>query len=442
MRNSGYVVEGVEMKILVNAFAFSPIRGSECAVGWNMVNELAKMHNVTVLFGDVWQHRISFAEMVEHVSKNKGQIEVWHGHSLFRVNGFRAIYIEPSTVIGIITRLHKIPGFWMLYYVAYRLWQKRAFKAAKELLKESGFDVVHQLNMIGYREPGYMWKLGVPFFWGPVGGAPNEPLPYLRLFSLRGRFFVLIRTVLNEVEKRLNLRARAAARKARKVWAVTDADYRMIRELWGVECEKMVETGTVLRRERITRSWDGSSTLQMVWSGLHVPRKALPILLCALARVKAARRNLNVRVEVLGDGPETAAWKKLAIKMGVGDFLRWHGRLTHDKALAVMNSSHVLVFTSLKEGTPHVVLEALSLGLPVICHDACGMGTVVDETCGIKVPLKNPRLSVDEFARAIESILSKPHRVEELSKGAVRKSDGSTWEILARKISEEYENAQ
>ena len=430
------------MKVLINAFAFSPSRGSECAVGWNIVNELAKMHDVTVLFGDVWQHRLSCEEMMEYVTKNNGRVEAWHGHSLFQVNGFRAIYIEPSTVIGIITRLHKIPCFWMLYYVAYRLWQKRAFKAAKKLLKESGFDVVHQLNMIGYREPGYMWKLGVPFFWGPVGGAPNEPLPYLQLFSLRGRLFVLIRTILNEVEKRFNLRARAAARKARKLWAVTDADYRMISELWGIDCEKMVETGTVLRRERVIRSWDGCSTLQMVWSGLHVPRKALPILLRALARVKSTRGDLNVRVEILGDGPDTMSWKKMAIKMGVGDLLRWHGRLTHDAALSVMNSSHMLVFTSLKEGTPHVVLEALSLGLPVVCHDACGMGTVVDETCGIKVALKNPRLSVDGFAWAIESILSNPHRVEELSKGAVRKADGSTWNVLARKISAEYESAK
>jgi hypothetical protein len=27
------------------------------------------------------------------------------------------------------------------------------------------------LNMIGYREPGYLWKLNVPFVWGPMGGT-------------------------------------------------------------------------------------------------------------------------------------------------------------------------------------------------------------------------------------------------------------------------------
>ena len=68
-----------------------------------------------------------------------------------------------------------------------------------------------------------------------------------------------------------------------------------------------------------------------------------------------------------------------------------------------MRDADVFVFTSLQEGTSTVVMEALALGLPVICHDACGMGVAVNERCGIKVPMISPGLSQGGFAAAIRS---------------------------------------
>ena len=41
------------MRVLLSAFGFSPYRGSECAVGWNIARELARLHDVTVVTGDV-----------------------------------------------------------------------------------------------------------------------------------------------------------------------------------------------------------------------------------------------------------------------------------------------------------------------------------------------------------------------------------------------------
>ena len=54
-------------------------------------------------------------------------------------------------------------GLPMLYYLGYKYWQKSAFTKAKKLHKIEKFDVVHQLTQISFREPGYWWKLGIPF---------------------------------------------------------------------------------------------------------------------------------------------------------------------------------------------------------------------------------------------------------------------------------------
>lgn len=413
------------MKILISAFGFSPYRGSECAVGWNICNELAKMHDVTVLCGDVRGDCPTKQELTRYYIKE--------GHPSPRK--LRIEYLAPNILISGLEKIHKIPGLWMFYYFAYNLWQRKTYKHAKNLHAKYSFDVVHQLNMIGYREPGYLWKLQAPFVWGPIGGAPNEPIAYYSMFNGMGRVRVVVRAMLNELQKRICIRAKRAARIAKKIWAVTDADYRMISGLWGVECEKMVETGTILRNDGRVRNWDGKSPLRIIWSGIHTSRKALPVLLYALSKV----RNYDWQLDILGDGPENKSWKHLAETLGIAGRLLWHGMVAHDEALKIMDRGQVFAFPSLKEGTPHVVLEALSLGLPVICHDACGMGTVVTRDCGFKIPLKDPETSIWGFVEALQAIATEPGLIASKSLAAIERARELSWAAKARQISVAYE---
>ena len=43
-------METKRLKVLVIAHEFSPIKGSECAVGWNIAIRLARYHDITVLY--------------------------------------------------------------------------------------------------------------------------------------------------------------------------------------------------------------------------------------------------------------------------------------------------------------------------------------------------------------------------------------------------------
>ena len=411
------------MRVLINAFACSPYRGSECAVGWNIPMALAHLHDVTVICGDL-----------------KSAQSNWRDLSAYGLNKipFAVEYVAPTKLISLLERLHRIPGLWFLYYVAYNLWQRKAYVRARKLHLKRPFDVAHQLNMIGYREPGYMWGLGIPFVWGPIGGAPNEPWAYMELFSLSGCIKVGCRTLLNEIQKRICWRARLAAARARKLWVVTSADEEMVSVIWHRPCERCLETGIVPQKAAFVRKWAPSEPLRLVWSGIHTSRKALPILLHALARING---KVDFRLDVLGEGPESASWRKLAAQLGIADRLTWRGRIDHDAALLCMDEAHVLAFTSIKEGTPHVVTEAVSLGLPVICHDACGMGTVVTETCGIKIPLKEPKTSIAGFASALLQLAHNPRDVETLSQGTLLRAKELSWATKASVIARGYAEA-
>jgi hypothetical protein len=173
--------------ILVSAYAFSPYQGSECAIGWNVVTRLAKFHDVTVLCGDLAGSRKMKADLDRYFEVNPA------------IKGLTIQYVDTNWLIRIFEQLHNIPGLWMLYYLAYNVWQRKAYHTARDLHTKCPFDLAHHLTMQGYREPGYLWKLPIPFIWGPVGGCADEPLSFLGLFSLRGKLNVITRHICNSI---------------------------------------------------------------------------------------------------------------------------------------------------------------------------------------------------------------------------------------------------
>jgi glycosyltransferase involved in cell wall biosynthesis len=141
---------------------------------------------------------------------------------------------------------------------------------------------------------------------------------------------------------------------------------------------------------------------------------------------------------VVGDGPETAHWKSLAQSLGL-TAIHWTGHVSQELALREMSGADLLAFTSVMEGTPHVVLEALSLGVPIVCHDACGMGIAVNNDCGIRIPLQDSAASIAGFAGAITRLAASPAELTRLSQGALRRADDLSWDSKVDQMLQVYD---
>jgi glycosyltransferase involved in cell wall biosynthesis len=76
--------------------------------------------------------------------------------------------------------------------------------------------------------------------------------------------------------------------------------------------------------------------------------------------------------------------------------------------------------------------------MPVICHDACGMGIAVNESCGIKIPMCDPATSIEGFKNAIERFSVEPDLLEQLSLGALRRASELSWESHIDRICDSY----
>ncbi|HVT89958.1 MAG TPA: glycosyltransferase [Tepidisphaeraceae bacterium] len=411
-------------RVLVSAIAVSPTRGSEAGIGWNIGSRLARHHDVTLMCvpGTTYPHR----KEIEAYLKEHGLIP-----------GLTMLFVEETPLYKFFDKTSSslLRPF---YYVGYASWQRAAYRKVRELHAENPFELTHHLNILGYREPGYLWKLPIPFFWGPVAGASNMPWSYFKMLSWRDRLAYGLRNIANEIQKRIYPRPRKAARAAAHIWAIGEDNRQMFTDVFNVPAECLCEAGGKPRPHIATiKTYDPQrEPLRLVFAGYHIGRKAVPLVLHAIARIG---NEFPVHFTSLGSGPERAKWQALAQELGIADKVNWIAELPHEQAMQEMSRAHLFAFPSLQEASSTVTLEALSLGLPVICHDACGMGFIVNDDCGVKVAMTSPEISIEGIAGALRRMHSDPSELTRLSHGALKRSEELSWDYAAQQIAEGYD---
>jgi len=105
---------------------------------------------------------------------------------------------------------------------------------------------------------------------------------------------------------------------------------------------------------------------RIVMAGRLTRQKDYPTMLEALALLRK-QRTLDVRLVILGDGPDRPALEAKAHQLGVADGIEWSGWVKNIHA--VMARCDVFALTSIYEGFANVLVEAMACGLPVISTD-------------------------------------------------------------------------
>lgn len=407
------------LKVLVSAFACNPYCGSEEGVGWGWVIALAERHDLWIITADF--HRLSIEKAIQdtpqffsHLKFHFITPEPWH---FSPTKGWR--FIEGSIFKPIMNG-------------AYRLWQRDAFQIAKELHREIKFDIVHQLTYVGFRFPGHLWKLDLPFVCGPIGGLENTPWRFLPKFGFNGYLYYACRNIINSIDKRFLPGPKKAFIRARGgIIAATNGIRKEILRWYGVESEVICEIGPPSEVTQDHSLREPGELLNLSWSGQHLPGKALPLLLHAIAKVPT---DLKWQLDILGNGPCNKKWQRNAGKLGMNNRCKWHGKLPRTGAIRRVHRSHLFIITSMKDLTSTVLLEALSQGVPVICPDHCGFTDVVTEDCGIKIAVKTPRQFATDLAAAITLLAKDEEKRRRLAKGALRRIEDFSWEEKAKQI--------
>ncbi len=166
--------------------------------------------------------------------------------------------------------------------------------------------------------------------------------------------------------------------------------------------------------------------------GRLTAQKDHPTFLRAAALV--ARQVPDVDFLVVGEGAERAALEALARQLGLAPRVRFLG-LRHDVP-ALMRASDVLTLTSVYEGFPNVLLEAMASGAVAVATAVDGaVEVVVPEETGLLVPPRAP----EAVAAAVQRVLGDPVLAERLARAARRRVEVEfTVEAMARRTMAAY----
>ena len=154
---------------------------------------------------------------------------------------------------------------------------------------------------------------------------------------------------------------------------------------WGVPEEKLrviynavdLAAYTDLPSREEAQAQLGLSGRVVLTAARLTPWKGVDRLIAALPAWREAIPEVNL--VVVGDGPERANLERLVQWSGVAEVVRFVGQVPHEQMPLYLRAADVFVLYSGYEGLPHVVLETMAAGVPVVASRKGGIPEVVED---------------------------------------------------------------
>jgi len=171
--------------------------------------------------------------------------------------------------------------------------------------------------------------------------------------------------------------------------------------------------------------------------GRLIPLKRIDNLIRAIAELP------DCRLIIVGDGPEEQNLKNIARELGINSRVIFTGQVSRKKALSYLKSADLFVQTSIHETFPHVILEAMQIGVPVIATKVGGIAEIVeDSVTGLLVEPNNN----DKLKEAIDLLIKDEelrkkfvsNANEQIKKFSIEKMVENTLQVFSEATSEFY----
>jgi len=153
--------------------------------------------------------------------------------------------------------------------------------------------------------------------------------------------------------------------------------------------------------------------------------KAYHVLIGAVGRLRAG--GANVRLRLVGDGPDREELAAHAAALGLGNAVRFEGSLNQDRVRELYRKCDVFALASFEEGVPVVLMEAMAMEIPCVATHITGVPELIrNEVDGLLVAPSDE----EGLAAAIRRLIDDPELRRRLGPAA------------RRRVSEEYDLAR
>jgi len=372
------------MKVLISAIACSPYGGSELYVGWSALKCLAQDHELWVLTSG--RHR---AEIEDAVARGllPGQVHFVYAGQFKEYHPNRLLARMQS-------------------WKEYLNFSRSILAVARALHEKEKFDLVHHVTYATWRIATPLWRLGVPFVFGPIGGNTNVPLRFLPILSPVAAGFELLRTASNQVS-RVSPAVRASLQHAAHVFTPDAETAALVARIRGASdgvsalCHAFFSPATIQMFARHGTARPASAPLRIFAGGNLIGTKGVALALPALARAKT--QGVRFHYQLGGGGPELARLKKLVRQLGLSEDVTFVS-LSGEAYRQALGASHLYLLPSLRESAGLTMMEAMLSGCVPIVADCGGPARIVTGECGYKIAVTSRQQMIADLTETLVTL--------------------------------------
>jgi len=285
----------------------------------------------------------------------------------------------------------------------------------RKLIRENKVDIIHQPIPVSPKALSSIYGFDMPVVIGPMNGGMHYPPGYEKYQSNHERKFVKaarqIAWLLNWIVPGKRRATTLLVANNRTKEALPVGNHPRVIEL--------VENAVDLTTWNTPHPRNQTATFKIVFMGRLVHWKAVDITIEAIKL--AAERGIAVTLTILGDGEERSALENLASALHVKEIVEFRGFVPQIECAEILKQSDALILNSVYECGGAVVLEAMSLGLPVIAADWGGPADYLDSSCGILVSPVPKESYSQRLADAIVELAKNPSLREKMGQAGFAK---------------------
>lgn len=400
------------MKILISAYACETGRGSEGEIGWRMVHELARSHDVRVITRANLRpvHEAAFA-----MAPKPERLEF--------------IYFDLPWIFRFYKRGKR---FFLVYYY---LWQIGVGLRARNALREAPADVLHHLTGGMDWMPSGLALCPGPFVWGPVGSENTHPT-ILSTLPFAARAKEAVRVALRWTLRTFDPFTRITAARANPILSHTPET---LPRHYRPKVRPFFQTGIadLPALARPKEEFRRGEVLRMVYAGELKDWKGARIALDAALRF--FETDPHAELVIVGDGPLRGQMEAATAAHPEGARVTFLGKVSMERLVDELHLGDVFLYPSFHHGLATVVLQAMLTGLPVVCIEGDATGRAIGMTAGVTAQLSKETPPHAAVAEAIGALAADEPRRQALARAARRIAlDAYSYETLAANVDRTY----
>lgn len=412
------------MKILIICHELSPVRGSECAVGWNICHELANSNEVTVLYALTNQFS---------TANYKNEIEQFLINDLEGNPCLKLIPISQPFFSRFFAKLNKLfsskivsIGIKPFFFIGIFFWELKAFFVAKKMIKFEDYKLLHKLSPISFRSPGFWPFLNIPVIYGPTSGIANIPVGFYSNLSFNVVLSDFFRRISNYYTMNFSILEYFKRKFISGIIVITNSDENYYKNSVK-SILKVPEVGCMDNMNFDNHPKSG--ILKFIAIGRFDELKAYDILFQSLMFL-----DYPYDLLIIGNGPtKDLILNKYSLFIKERS-IKFVDLMARHEVFENLANADLLIHTSIKEATASVIMESLSVGTPVLCHDSFSPQYIIDDSCGYKVKYESYKISIQGFSDNLKQITNNRELLKSKRNGAIAKAREFSWNNLGEKI--------